>query len=126
MEELLTSLQWTPVLLSTILAFGLGWLWYSDKLFGAKWRAGIGAPLWTAPMWMPMSAQLVGTFLLAVITNLAAADGHVGHAVLVAFTISVFLKANGLYSGKSKYAIGVEVGYVLAMVAIMVAVNMML
>lgn len=126
MEEL-ANVEWVPVVVSFVLAFGLGWLWYSDKMFLRRWQAGLPAPAkWQAPMWMPMVAQALGTLLLAIITNMAAGDGHVGHAVLVAFTISVFIKANGLYSGKSRYAIGVEVGYILAMIAVMVAVNMVL
>jgi hypothetical protein len=126
MQELLLNLEWGTVLVSFVLSFGLGWLWYSDKWFGVQWRAGKGGGVWQAPLWMPMSAQAGSTLLLAIITNLAAADGHVGHAVLVAVTIAGFIKANGLYSGKSKYAVGVEAGFIMAMIAIMVAVNMVL
>lgn len=123
MEEL-ANLEWVPVLVSTVLAFGLGYLWYSDNFFGEKWRVGKGGEVEEYPMWMPMTAQLFGTLLLAVIVNMAAADGHVGHAVIVGLTIIGFIKANGIYSGKSKYAIGVEAGYIVAMVIIMVVVNM--
>ncbi len=126
MQELLSNIEWVPVLVSFVLAFGLGWLWYSPVMFYEKWNAGKGGGVWQAPMWMPMSAQAVSTLLLAIITNLAATDGHVGHAVLVAITIAGFVKANGLYSGKNKYAVGVEAGFVIAMIVVMVVVNMIL
>lgn len=32
----------TPILLSALLAFLLGWLWYSDKCFGQTFRESIG------------------------------------------------------------------------------------
>lgn len=126
METFISHIEWAPVLVSFFLAFGLGWLWYSDKLFGVKWRLGKGSEVWHAPMWMPMSAQAGSTLLLAIITNMAAQDGHIGHAVLVAITIAGFIKANGFYSGKTMFVVSVEVGYVIAMIAIMVGVNFVL
>ncbi|MEK7606357.1 MAG: DUF1761 domain-containing protein [Patescibacteria group bacterium] len=30
------------VILSALVSFGLGWLWYSNKMFGQKWRALAG------------------------------------------------------------------------------------
>lgn len=126
MEELLQNITWVPVLVSFVLAFALGWLWYSPAMFYEKWRIGKGAEVVQHPMWMPMMAQAGSTLLLAIITNLAANDGHVGHAVLVAITIAGFIKANGFYAGKTRFAIGVEVGYVIAMIAVMVVVNIVL
>ena len=32
------------ILVSAILAFVLGWLWYSPKMFGKAWREAIGKP----------------------------------------------------------------------------------
>lgn len=126
MQELLSNIEWVVVLVSFVLSFGLGWLWYSPVLFYEKWNAGKGGGVWQAPMWMPMAAQMVSTLLLAIITNMASSDGHVGHAILVAIIIAGFIKANGLYSGKSRYAIGVEAGYIMAMIVLLVVVNMVL
>lgn len=126
MEELLANITWTPVMVSFVLAYGLGWLWYSPKMFYEKWRSGKGGEVVQHPMWMPMTAQAGSTLLLAIITNLAANDGHVGHAILVAVTIAGFIKANGFYAGKTRFAIGVEVGYIIAVIFVMVAVNLVL
>lgn len=126
MESFFSMIEWVPVLLSTFLAFMLGWLWYSPMMFYEKWRSGKGGELVQYPMWMPMAAQLGATLLLAIIVNFATVDGDVGHAVMVALTVGGFIKANGLYAGKTKYAISVEVIYIFAMVAIMVATNMLI
>jgi hypothetical protein len=126
MEELLSNIEWVPVIVSFVLAYGLGWLWYSPTMFYEKWQAGKGGGLVQHPMWMPMLAQGFSTFLLAVITNLATSDGHVGHAILVGVTIAGFIKANGLYSGKTRWAVGIEAGYVFVMVVLMVVVNMVM
>ncbi|MCA9363027.1 DUF1761 family protein [Candidatus Kaiserbacteria bacterium] len=125
METFLTQIEWIPVIISTIIAFVLGWVWYSPVLFVEKWQTGLPMPpKWKAPMWMPMTAQLGATLLLAVIFNLSHQDGHLGHAVLVVFTIMGFVKANGMYSGKTKMSLSIEVLYILAMALVMYAVNL--
>lgn len=124
MDELLTTIEWVPVLVSTIIAFALGWLWYSPKMFYQKWQDGLPQPpKWRAPMWMPMFAQLGSTLFLAVIVNMSMQDGHVAHAVLVTLTIMGFIKASGMYSGKTRGAIMVETLYILVMLIIMILVN---
>ena len=119
----LADVAWMPVVVSTVVAFLVGWLWYSDKMFLKRWKEGIGEPVWQAPMWIPMVTQLFGTFLLAIIVHVAMVQGHIGAVVLIALVLMAFIKANGLYCGKSKAAIGVEVGYIAVMVVIMALVN---
>jgi len=126
MEELLQNIEWMTVLVSAFLSFGLGWLWYSPALFLKSWLAGIGEPKWQVPMWMPISAQFGSILLLSIIINLAVADGHVGHAILVGFTIAGFIKASGLYSGKTIKAVSIEVSYIVAIFVVMFVVNMMM
>lgn len=127
MEAFIAQIEWTPVLVSTVVAFMVGWAWYSPKLFVKPWMAGLPKPpVWQAPMWMPMSAQLGSTLFLAIIVNMSYQHGHIGHAVLVALTIMGFIKANGMYSGKNKMAISIEVLYILVMVVIMVLTNVWL
>lgn len=124
LETFISQVEWMTVTISTLVCFVLGWLWYSDKLFGKQWKAGLGTPAWTAPMWMPMSAQLGSTFLLAIIINMATADGHAFHAILVAITVAGFIKANGYFSGKTMTAVSVDVLYVVVMAAIMITINL--
>ena len=126
METFFAQVEWMPTIISFLLAFGLGWLWYSDKWFGVKWRAGKGGAVWNAPMWMPMLTQAVSTLLLAMVINAYVVAGECGMAILLTIIIAGFVKANGLYAGKTKYAIGVEVGYILVMAAIMILVSKLL
>tara|TARA_B100000508_G_scaffold80794_1_gene62785 strand:+ start:3479 stop:3856 length:378 start_codon:yes stop_codon:yes gene_type:complete len=125
MESLFSPIQWVPVLVSFLVAFGAGWYWYSDKLFGQVWRDGIGIdPEDQSTMKPAMIAQAIGTFLLAIVINVMAYS--VTDGVLVALTLAVIIKANGLFSQKSHTAIKVESGYILVMVALMMLVNMMM
>lgn len=126
MEALISQIEWMPVLVSFLISFALGWVWYSPKMFYKKWYTGRAVEFVAHPMWMPMSAQLGSTLLLAIVVNLATTDGHIAHAVLVAITIAGFIKANGLFGGKSKAVVSIETGFVLVMTAIMIAVNMVM
>ena len=42
MPELTDNVNWLAVIIGFVLAFALGWLWYSPKLFGRKWAEGVG------------------------------------------------------------------------------------
>ena len=71
MEEL-ANLEWVPVVVSFVLAFGLGWLWYSPMMFLKPWASALGLDT-EGPndgMMKAMIPQAIATFLLAVVTNM--------------------------------------------------------
>lgn len=39
MIDFLVSFVTWKLILAMVIAFGAGWVWYSDKVFGAKWKA---------------------------------------------------------------------------------------
>ena len=45
MSEITYNVNWLAVVVGFGLSFALGWLWYSPKLFGAKWAEGVGAKI---------------------------------------------------------------------------------
>ena len=121
MEELLMDVNWAAVAVGAVLAYALGWLWYSPKLFATKWLEGIRVrPDDNTPMMPAMIAQAVGTFFLAWVIGITERTDSIFTAILIALTIAILVKANGLFSQKSKYAIMVESGYILAMVVVMI------
>jgi len=122
MEEILANVNWTAVIVGAVVAYALGWLWYSPKMFGTKWMAGVGVSADDkTPMMHAMITQAVGTFLLAWVIGVTETTNSLVTAILITLTIAVLIKANGLFSGKSRYAVVTESGYVLAMVVIMIA-----
>lgn len=125
--ELLMDVNWPAVSAGAVLAYLLGWLWYSDKLFGVKWRAGVGvSPDDTSSMIHAMLAQAVGTFLLAWVIGVTETAESLPFAILVGITIAVLIKANGFFCQKTKYAIMVESLYVIMMVVLMIAAHVVL
>ena len=123
MEQFLSTIEWGTAGVSFLLAYVLGWVWYSPVMFMKKWMAGKGAGVVEHPMWMSVLAQAGATFLLAVIINIFMAYDNLPMSVLVTLTIAGFIKANGMFAGKTKYAVIVETMYVIVMGALMILVN---
>jgi hypothetical protein len=122
MGELTEGVNWLAVIVGAIAAYGLGWLWYSPKLFGTKWMEGSGVKMEAGDA-MPVGAmvvQAIGTFLLAWVVGITETDNALMTIILIAVTIAVIVWGNGLFAQKSTYAIATEAGYVIAMVVVMV------
>jgi len=116
MAEITANVNWLAVIVGWVVAFGLGWLWYSPKLFGEKWAQGVGVELGSADK-MPMAAlvtQAAGLFLLAWVVGVTAASNALFTFILIVLAFVVLLASGGLFSRKSTYAIRTEVGYVIA------------
>ena len=127
METLMADVNWLAVCVGAAAAFLVGWFWYSDNLFGKKWREGIGvSETDNSPMMPAMVTQVVATFLLAWVIGLTETMQDLSLAILIALTIASIIKANGLFSQKSRYAIMVEAGFVLVMVVVMIATHAVL
>jgi hypothetical protein len=125
MGELTDNVSWLAVIVGAAAAFGLGALWYSPKLFGAKWAEGVGLDL-KSMEGMPLTAmawQAAGTLLLSWVVGITAANNALLTIILIAIAVMVLMAAGGLFSRKSTYAIAAETGYVAAMVVVMILVQ---
>lgn len=121
MNELIEGVSWIGVLVSFVLSFLLGWLWYSPILFGKKWAKGVGVSMSEGSS-MPviaMIAQALGTFSLAWLFGITAAKDALFTIILILFTIILFIVGNGKYAQKSNSAIAVEASYIFVMGIIM-------
>ena len=121
MEALVADVSWAAVVVGAILAYVLGMLWYSPKLFGKAWMKGSGiSPDHNKPMMPAMVNQAAGIFLLAWVIGITATTNSLAFALLIAFTIAVLIKASGLFSGKNHTAVIIDATYILAMVVVMI------
>jgi len=123
MSELITNVNWIAVIVGFVLSYILGAVWYSPKMFGTKWAQGKGVDLGETKE-MPVAAlivQAIGTFGLAWIVGVTAANMALLTIILIVLTIVFLLMANGLFSNSSRYTVTTEVGFVVAMAVIMIA-----
>ena len=128
MDEITANVDWIAVIVGAVLAFLLGWFWYSPMLFGKKWAEGVGVELGSADK-MPAAAMLLqaaGTFLLAWVVGVTAASNALLPFILLVVTITVLVAAGGLFAKKSNYAIFTETGFILAMAVVMFAAQAIL
>ena len=123
MTELTANVNWLAVIIGAVVAFVLGMLWFSAKMFGVKWALGSGLDP-KGPAKPPVAAiisQAIGTFLLAWLVGVTAASNALATIVLAGLTLIALVAAGGLFTNKSSYAIIAETTYVAAMLVIMIA-----
>lgn len=128
MDPILFHVDWAAVVVGAILAYFIGWLWYSRHLFGADWAVGVGLDTNSASASYgdAMVAQAFGTFLLSWVVGVAGAIDNYMLAILVAFAVAALMKARGFFMKNSRYAIAVDSGYVLVVVFVMVLIQVLL
>ena len=125
MTELTANVNWLAVIIGAVVAYALGMLWFSPKMFGTKWAEGnrLDPKGPAKPPVAGIIVQAIGTFLLAWLVGVTAANNALATIVLAALTLIALMAAGGLFTSKSSYAITAEVTYVAAMVVIMIAVQ---
>ena len=128
MEALLMDVNWVAVVVGAIIAFILGWLWYSPMLFGTKWASGVGINIddKSGPPIKALVTQAFGTFLLAWVVGITETTGSIELTALIAVTMALLIKANGFFVNKSKYAITTESSFILVMVVVMILTHAVL
>jgi hypothetical protein len=110
--EMILDVNWLVVVVGAALSFILGAVWYTPSVFGAKWMKGLGTQaVQGRPLPPLLIAQFAVNFLFAWVLVLANAHS-LAFAILIAVMVSGVTKVNGLFSGKSYYAISTESGYI--------------
>lgn len=119
MEEL----NWTAVIVGTVAAFLIGWLWYSPRLFGKGWAEGSNVDLESAdgmPMFA-MATQVVALFLLAMVIGITATTNSLFTAIFAILAAAMFVVSAGSFIKKSNYAIRIDGLYIIVAGIVMIA-----
>ncbi|MFK7865260.1 MAG: DUF1761 family protein [Pseudohongiellaceae bacterium] len=119
--ELFADVNWLATLVSAVVSFMLGAVWYSKYLFGEKWAAGVGVPFGPDEKQpaVALILQMLGTLLLAIVVGVSFAIALPELAILIGLFASLLMMAGAGFSKSSNYAVLAEGGFVIAMVAIM-------
>lgn len=125
MAEIVTGVNWLAVIIGAVLAFVLGWLWYSPRLFGTKWAEGSGINMGSASQ-MPMgamAAQVLGLLLMSWFVGVTAVSNALLTVILAIVAFTVLAYSGNSFSGKSSYARLVDAGYWIAALVVMIVVQ---
>jgi hypothetical protein len=123
MQEIFSGVSWAGVISGAVVSLLVAWLWYSPKVFGAKWAEGSGVELGDArdmPV-TPLVVQFIGLFLMSWFVGVTAVNGALLTVILATSAFCVMYYANGMFGQRSAYARGVDVGYwVIALVVMII------
>lgn len=117
-------MNWLAVLSGSVVAFGLGMVWFGPLLFGKRWSAGshnIVAP--ASPPLAAMAAQLAGTLLMALAIGVTAATDALILAITVILAIAALQLGSSLFGQMSGAAAVIDASYVLAMGVVMIVMQ---
>jgi len=122
MAELTDGVSWLGVIAGAIGAFLVGWLWYSEKLFGRKWAEGSRVELAAASA-MPVGAllsQAIGLLLMSWFVGVTAVANALFTVILATVAFGTLAYSGNMFSQKSAYARNVDAGYLAVCLVIMV------
>lgn len=120
------AVDWVGLIVGAVLAFVLGWAWFSPMLFGNQWAAGHGVQLNNAST-MPMAAMgTQGLGLLLVAWFVALAEGAWWMIAMAALGFAVLHLSNMLFGRKGPTLGYIKGGYWLASAVIMVIVQLVI
>ena len=122
MEEITANVGWLAVIVSAVVSFLVGWLWYSPMLFGPKWAEGVGVEMGTADE-MPfgaMAAQFAGLFLMSWFVGVTAANNALLTVILGTLAFAVLGFSGGGFRKNSIYARWTDFGYWIVALVVMV------
>lgn len=121
MTEITANVNWLAVLVGAIVAFVLGWLWYSPMFFGKRWAAGNNLELGDASS-MPMAAmalQALGLLLLAWFVGVTAVESQLLTFVLAVVAFATMSASGAMFLKKPPVVIWIDFGYLLAAAVVM-------
>ena len=120
MFELTSDVNWAGVLAGVILAFFIGWLWYSPLLFGPRWAAAAGVDYTGKPAIFPLVLQILGLFLMSWFVGIMAREGLLLATILVTLATAVIGYAGDTFAQLGNDAKLIHGGHWLTVVVAMI------
>jgi hypothetical protein len=115
------NLNWLAVIVGTVVAYLLGMLWFSPKMFGRAWASGMNdLQMPASPPAMAMILQLAGTFALALVVGLTAVQNMLATAILAILAVAILQAGSGLFKQNTGKTVSIDAGYTIAMGVIMI------
>lgn len=117
-----TDINWLAVGVGTVAAFLLGWLVYSPILFLKGWAEGSGMDAeGDGPGGLPIVLQIIALLALSTVVGITATTDALFTAILAILACAVFVVSTGAFVRKSRFALMVDGGYILAAGVVMIA-----
>lgn len=117
-----TDINWLAVIVGTVAAFLLGWLVYSPILFLKGWAQGSGMDAeGDGPGGLPIVLQIIALLALSTVVGITATTDALFTAILAILACAGFVISTGGFVRKSRFALAVDGGYILAAGAVMIA-----
>jgi hypothetical protein len=126
MTELTFDMNWAGVLAGAVLAFFIGWIWYSSFLFGPRWAAATGVEHTSKPEVFPLVLQGLGLFLMSWFVGIMAREGLLLATILVTLATVVICYAGDTFAKLDSDVKLIHGGHWLTVVVVMIGMQALL
>ena len=124
--DIFANVSWLGVIVGAVLAFLVGWAWYSPMLFGKQWAAGNNVDLGSVTS-MDMTAMVTqGLGLLVIAWFVGLAEGSLGTIAIAAIGFALISFSGAVFARKGNTVAMIDGGYLIVAVAVMTIVQMVL
>ena len=120
MIELTSDVNWMGVLAGVVLAFLIGWLWYSSMLFGPRWATAAGVDYTGKTAVFPLVLQILGLFLMSWFVAIMAREGLLLATILVTLATAIIGYAGDTFAKLATDAKLIHGGHWVTMVVAMI------
>ena len=123
MTELTIGVNWLAVMAGAVIAYLVGWAWYSPRLFGERWARAANVEYSTTPPVAAMAMHFSGMVLLSWFVGIMAREGLLATTLLLMIAGAVLGYGTDGYLKIRTDGKLINAGYWIAMIAIMVIVQ---
>jgi len=123
MDELTMGVSWLGVVSGAVVAFLVGWAWYSEKLFGLKWAKDNGVTMGEGDpklSIMPMLVNFIGLLLMSWFVGVTAVSSALLTVLLGTVAFTVLAYSNGMFAQDTAYVRNVNAGYWIVALIVMI------
>ncbi len=111
MGDLFGGVSWPGVLAGALLAFAVGWFWYSAKGFYPAWSASAGVRHRPGdPMGAAFGSLIVGLLLYSLFVGVMVARGQTGPLILGIVTFIILGYSNNAFKKLGAVSRAVDAG----------------
>ena len=121
MSELSQDINWSAVLAGAVFSYLAGWLWYSPKLFGARWAEAANVTYSETPQVAAMAMHFAGMVLLSWFVGVMAREELLAATMLLLVAGAVLGYATDGYLKMRTDGKLINAGYWVLMILVMVA-----
>lgn len=126
MAELTIGVNWFAVMMGAVIAYLIGWAWYSPRFFGERWARAANVEYSTTPPVAAMAMHFSGMVLLNWFVGIMAREGLLATTLLLMIAGTIIGYGTDGYLKIRPEGKLINAGYWIVSVVVMIAAQVLI